>query len=123
MTEETQIRAALAEWQQAFCRKDADALMALYAPDAVSFDAIPPFSESPEALREKIVNCLPYFPESFAIESRDLRLHLGGELASAHFLWHFIDLPPNHPHLAGSAAGGQHAHAFVIDDEHQRWPR
>lgn len=97
MTEETQIRAALAEWQQAFCRKDADALMALYAPDAVSFDAIPPFSESPEALRKKIVDCLPYFPESFAIESRDLRLHLGGELASAHFLWHFIDLPPNHP--------------------------
>ena len=40
------------------------------------------------------------------------------ELAHTH-----DDLPPNHPHLAGSAAGGQHAHAFVIDDEHQRWPR
>lgn len=97
MTDETLIHAALTEWQHAFCRKDADALMALYAADAVSFDAIPPFSEGPDSLRKKIVDCLPYFPESFAIETRDLGLHLGGELASAHFLWHFIDLPANHP--------------------------
>ena len=35
-------------------------------------------------------------------------------------------LPPEHPHLAGRAGNsskqGQHSHAFVIDDEHQRWP-
>jgi len=95
--EESQIQAAMAEWQQAFCRKDVDALMALYAPDAVSFDAIPPFSEGPESLRNKIVGCLPYFPEGFAIETRDLRWHTGGDLASAHALWHFTDLPANHP--------------------------
>jgi uncharacterized protein len=97
MNDETPIRAALEAWQRAFCRKDADALMALYASDAVSFDAIPPFSEGPESLRKKVLDCLPYFPESFAIETRDLRLHLGSDLANAHFLWRFIDLPPNHP--------------------------
>lgn len=33
------------------------------------------------------------------------------------------DLPPGHPHLADhAAAGGRHAHAFVIDDLHRRWP-
>lgn len=32
---------------------------------------------------------------------------------------HF-DLSPTHPHLA---AGGLHAHAFVIDDLHPQWPR
>ena len=35
-------------------------------------------------------------------------------------------LPPEHPHFASHAGrpstNGQHSHAFVIDDEHQRWP-
>ncbi len=31
------------------------------------------------------------------------------------------DLPPDHPHLAEH--GAHHAHAFVIDDLHRRWPR
>ncbi|HGJ8013976.1 TPA: MFS transporter [Pseudomonas aeruginosa] len=30
------------------------------------------------------------------------------------------DLPESHPHVA---SGKTHAHAFVIDDEHQRWPK
>ena len=36
------------------------------------------------------------------------------------------DLQANHPHLAdhagGALAAGAHSHAFVIDDEHPRWP-
>lgn len=32
------------------------------------------------------------------------------------------DLPSHHPHLAGSHDGGRHAHPFVIDDLHPRWP-
>lgn len=36
------------------------------------------------------------------------------------------DLVPEHPHLAGEAdaasADRRHSHAYVIDDEHQRWP-
>lgn len=31
------------------------------------------------------------------------------------------DLAPDHPHLRGH--GGEHAHPFVIDDLHRRWPR
>lgn len=35
------------------------------------------------------------------------------------------ELEPGHPHLkqGRALAGRQHAHAFVIDDEHPRWPR
>ena len=36
------------------------------------------------------------------------------------------DLEAGHPHLSGNIAresGRQHAHAFVIDDDHQHWPR
>lgn len=34
------------------------------------------------------------------------------------------DLPPDHPHLAatGPMAGSRHAHVFVIDGLHTRWP-
>ncbi|MGA0543487.1 MFS transporter [Neotabrizicola sp. VNH66] len=38
------------------------------------------------------------------------------ELAHGH-----PDLPPDHPHLAEH--GPHHAHPFVIDDLHRRWPR
>ncbi len=31
------------------------------------------------------------------------------------------DLPPDHPHL--SQHGSRHAHAFVIDELHRRWPK
>ncbi|MBZ6416791.1 MAG UNVERIFIED_CONTAM: hypothetical protein MIO30_23755 [Methylobacterium ajmalii] len=31
------------------------------------------------------------------------------------------DLDPGHPHLDGVGTR-RHAHAFVIDDLHQRWP-
>ena len=37
------------------------------------------------------------------------------------------DLPASHPHLAafpgGMPSGSEHSHAFVIDDEHPRWPK
>ena len=36
------------------------------------------------------------------------------------------NLDENHPHLSGNdlrEPGRQHAHAFVIDDDHQHWPR
>ena len=97
MNDENLIRTALDQWQAAFCAKDAGRLMALYAPDAVCFDAIPPFSEGVESMRQKIIGCFPYFPDSFAMETRDLKIAVGGDLASVHCLWHFTDLPPDHP--------------------------
>lgn len=33
------------------------------------------------------------------------------------------DLPAGHPHLREAHGAGRQAHAFVIDDLHQRWPR
>lgn len=32
------------------------------------------------------------------------------------------NLPADHPHLAEHPGDGQHAHHFVIDDQHERWP-
>nr|WP_194247915.1 MFS transporter [Caulobacter sp. RHG1] len=33
------------------------------------------------------------------------------------------DLPDDHAHLAQSGQNGDHAHPFVIDQQHRRWPR
>ena len=30
------------------------------------------------------------------------------------------DLPEDHPHVAN---GNAHAHSFVIDDDHRKWPK
>jgi predicted MFS family arabinose efflux permease len=48
-----------------------------------------------------------------------------GDVAEfAHELAHEHALPHDHPHvLEGQTPAGEHAHPFVIDDLHQRWPR
>lgn len=97
MSDESAIRTLLSEWSEAFCSKDLACLMALYAPDAVIFDAIPPFASGLELMRAKVEDCFQYFPAGFSIESRELTVRSDGELALAHFLWHFTDLPPGHP--------------------------
>ena len=97
MNDETAIRKALAEWAEAFRAKEVERLLALYSPDAVLFDAIPPFTSGVEAMRGKLDQCFPFFPDDFQIEIRDLATHIDGNLASAHFLWHFTGLPPGHP--------------------------
>lgn len=94
---ETLITAAIDEWGKAFCSKDSERLMALYAPDAVVFDAIPPFSCGVDAMRAKVIECFPHFPDGSTIEVSDLKLSVGAEIASAHFLWHFCGLPTGHP--------------------------
>jgi MFS family permease len=35
---------------------------------------------------------------------------------------HHPELPPHHPHLQEAGAGAFHAHRYVIDDLHHRWP-
>lgn len=97
MNDENTIRAAIVEWGDAFCNKRLDRLMALYAPDAVIFDAIPPFTSGIDAMRTKVADCFPCFPDRFAFETRDLTVSVGSEMAVAHFIWHFIGLPPGHP--------------------------
>lgn len=97
MSDESAIRELIAEWGEAFCSKDCARLMALYRPAAVIFDAIPPFASGLEPMRAKVEDCFRYFPAGFAIETRDLTVVAGGDLAAAHFLWHFTGLPPGHP--------------------------
>lgn len=96
--DEADIRRLMQEWSQALEAKDVDAMMADYAPDAVLFDGIPPYkTEGVEAIKAVWSGCLPYFPETFKSEHRDVIVHVAGDIALAHGLHHFVPTPADHP--------------------------
>ncbi len=83
--DEAQLRQLIADQMSAICAKDLDRLMNHYAADVVVFDAKPPFqTRGADAFRRTWGECLPYFPDSFQTETRDLSLAVGGDVALAH---------------------------------------
>lgn len=96
--DEAEIRRLIAEWSAALEAKDIDALTANYLPDSVQFDAIPPYKTvGKDAIRQTWANCLPYFPEKFRSEHRDMTVDVAGEVAVVHALHHLIPTPADHP--------------------------
>lgn len=95
---EAEIRTLIGQWAAALERKDVEGLTAEYVPDAVLFDAIPPYkSEGVEAIREVWSGCLPHFPAQFQSEHRDLVVTMTGEMAVVHGLHRVVPEDPNHP--------------------------
>ena len=96
--DEAQIRQIIADTASAICAKDLDRIMAHYAQDVIIFDAIPPFqTKGADEFRRTWEVCLPCFPDSFGIEMQDLSLTVSGDLAIAHWLFHFTGMPKDHP--------------------------
>jgi ketosteroid isomerase-like protein len=64
----------------------------------VAFDVKPPFqTKGAEAWRRTWEECLPCFPDSFQIETRDLSLTASGDVALAHWLFRFTGEEKDHP--------------------------
>ncbi|MCA9130805.1 MAG: nuclear transport factor 2 family protein [Planctomycetales bacterium] len=99
MTEdESKIRQVISRWSRALEAKDLDGIVADYADDAVLFDAIPPYKVvGKAAIREVWANCLPYFPEQFKSEHRDIVIHVSGDTAIMYGVHHFLPTPADHP--------------------------
>lgn len=96
--DEAEIRRLIAAWSSALEAKDVDALTADYLPDSVLYDTIPPYKTvGKEAIRAVWANCLPYFPEKFKSEHRDLTIHVAGDVALVFGLHHFVPTPADHP--------------------------
>jgi uncharacterized protein (TIGR02246 family) len=95
--DEVEIRQLVEKWSKALEAKDLDRLTADYAPDALLFDAIPAYKVVGAAnIRSVWASCLPYFPETFRSEHRDLVVHVDGDLAFVHGLHHFVPTPADH---------------------------
>ena len=95
---EAELRRLIADQMSAISARDVDRIMSFYAAEVVVFDVKPPFQTvGSKAWRRTWEECLPYLPASFRTETRDLRLTVNGDLALAHWIWRFTDLPKNHP--------------------------
>jgi uncharacterized protein YndB with AHSA1/START domain/ketosteroid isomerase-like protein len=98
LTDEAKLHQLIADQLIAICAKDVDRLMSFYIPDVVAFDVKPPYRiTGADAWRQTWASCLPYFPESYRIETRDLALSVGGDTAFAHWLFRFVTPDPSHP--------------------------
>ncbi|MGX2032559.1 MULTISPECIES: nuclear transport factor 2 family protein [Methylocaldum] len=96
--DEAQIRQLIADQMDAVCAKDVGRIMSRYAPDVVFYDCKPPFqTKGAEDYRRIWEECLPCFPDSFAMETRDLDIFVSGDLALAHWLFRFTGEEKDHP--------------------------
>lgn len=87
--DEAKIRRLISRWSKALEAKDLDGLTADYAPDAILYDAIPPYkAEGVEAIRKAWESCLPHLPDAKSVH-RDLTFHVAGDLAVVHGLHNF----------------------------------
>jgi uncharacterized protein (TIGR02246 family) len=87
--DETQIRERLDAWTKALHAKDLNALMALYAPDVVTFDLMPPH-QVPDAAhyRRNFEHWFAGMPGPIDYEIHDLRTTTGADVAFCHCLGH-----------------------------------
>ena len=87
--EETEIRARLDTWAKALYAKDLDVLMALYAPDTVTFDLMPPSQVvGADHYRKNFERWFAAMPGPISYETQDVRITMSDEVAFCHGLSH-----------------------------------
>ena len=85
--DEAQIRECLNKWTQALHAKDLEALWALYAPDTVAFDLMPPSQVDATRYRKNLERWFAAMP-AIDYEIHDLRVVSGDDVAFSHNLSH-----------------------------------
>lgn len=95
---EDEIRALIAEWEDALRRRNLRLLLSFYSRDIVLFDVQPPFrTEGLAAVQNLWEESLPLFPETFRIERKDLHIEADAAIAFAHWVFRLADCPADHP--------------------------
>lgn len=121
-SKEAQIRQLIADQQRAICAKDVDQIMSRYATKVIVFDVKPPFqTQGKEAVRRVWEDCLPCFPDSLQIETRDLNVTVSENLAVAHWLFRFTgteDHPAMQTWMRVTAVCQNHRGNWQILHEH-----
>ncbi|MGH9158647.1 MAG: YybH family protein [Vicinamibacteraceae bacterium] len=81
------VRALLDNWSESIRIKDVDRLMALYSPDVVYFDVVPPLQYAGSAaVRRNFLRWFDSWNGSIEVEIRDLHLAAIGDTAFAYML-------------------------------------
>lgn len=85
--DEAQIRQLYDDWAKAFRAHDIDGIMAMYAPDVVAFDFVPPLRYAGrEAYRKDYEEFVAAFEGPIDVEFRDLKIVAGKEVAFVYAL-------------------------------------
>jgi uncharacterized protein (TIGR02246 family) len=102
--DEAEIRKRLTAWAKTLHAKDLNALMALYAPDVVTFDLMPPH-QVPDAAhyRKNFARWFAVMPGPIDYETQDLRITVGDGVAFCHSL----------SHVKGTRANGEKTDYWV----------
>jgi uncharacterized protein (TIGR02246 family) len=86
-TDEADIRQRIDTWLAALRAMDLEGVMALYAPDIVSFDVVPPLRHvGAEAKRKNWVGAFAAYQPPLGYEMRDLTITVGDDVAFGHSL-------------------------------------
>jgi uncharacterized protein (TIGR02246 family) len=89
MSAEVQIQQLIEAYRQAVISKDIDRIMAVYADDIVSFDAVKALQfKGKDAYRAHWEDCMKMCPGPHIFEFHDIRIEPGQEVAFAHWLAH-----------------------------------
>jgi uncharacterized protein (TIGR02246 family) len=87
--DEAQIRERLTKWTQALRAKDLDTLMALYAPDVITFDLMPPqLVRGADHYRKNFERWFAAMPGPIDYEIQELRITVSDDVAFCHSLSH-----------------------------------
>jgi uncharacterized protein (TIGR02246 family) len=86
--DEAQIRECLNKWIGALHAKNLGALMALYAPDAIAFDLMPPSQVDARRYRQNFERWFEMMPGPIEYEIHDLHIAASGDVAFSHNLGH-----------------------------------
>src|SRR5215217_6409861 len=82
---QSEVRVLLDSWSGAIRTKDIERLMALYAPDIVYFDVVPPLHYTGSAaVRRNFLRWFETYTGSIGQEIRDLHILASGNIAVAH---------------------------------------
>ncbi len=101
---EAAIRQWVDRWAKAFRGHDLDGIMALYAPEVVAYDVVPPLQFSGrEAYRKDYAEFLAQYDGPIDVEMRELRILVDGNLAYAAGL----------ERIGGVLKGGQRSDVWV----------
>ncbi|GAA2278029.1 nuclear transport factor 2 family protein [Nonomuraea roseoviolacea subsp. roseoviolacea] len=84
---ESEIMALLESRVDACQKKDVDRLMSFYAPDVVYYDVVPPLQfVGADDVRRNFVRWFDEYDGPISLETRDLSVVTGGDVAIAHML-------------------------------------
>lgn len=83
------IRHLIQQWADATSKSDLEAVMALYTPDVVAFDALGALQhKGAEAYRKHWEVCISYMPPggTMIMEPHEVAVTLGGDIAFVHYV-------------------------------------